>query len=43
MNPLECVRRLDLMEKPAKEVSLKTLDDYLVDSYGTHTSARIAP
>jgi len=28
------IRRIEIVDTPAKEVSLKTLDDYLLDSYG---------
>ena len=28
------IRRIEILDAPAKEVSLKTLDDYLLDSYG---------
>ena len=31
---LDGVRRLELVDTPAREVSLKTLDEYLLDSYG---------
>ena len=28
------IRRIEIVDAPAKEVALKTLDDYLLDSYG---------
>ena len=31
---LDGIRRLELVDAPAREVSLKALDDYLLDSYG---------
>jgi predicted DNA-binding transcriptional regulator YafY len=31
---LDGIRRLDVLDEPAKELSLKALDDYLLDSYG---------
>jgi predicted DNA-binding transcriptional regulator YafY len=31
---LDGIRRLDVLDEPAKEISLKALDDYLLDSYG---------
>lgn len=31
---LDGIRRLELLDAPAKEVSLRALDEYLLDSYG---------
>ena len=39
---LDGVRRLELVDTPAREVSLKALDEYLLDSYGTRNSSLAA-